>query len=431
MHGRIVGQVIWLAPAAGTCYRGPFGASSGLRNVAGDTDVSEQLAYALITPYSLFKSRTGGIISRLLAHARLELVATRMYVFSDPFLDAYKEVVCPAGTEPAILNAWRKYIDESLRQANQWGYLPRCLLLLFRGERAVRHLKEEVIGGFTEQPKGDTIRGTFGDLIRDANGKIRYFEPAVITCPDPQLNNEHLKLFAEYATSDGGVLAGQIRYEAGAPQVSLVMLKPDNFYRRSRRPGNIIDTFSLTGLRIVAAKLFNMTVAQGEQFYGPLKEIFVDKLKFLVTKLVMDHLGDAFDFSFTEQDAQVLAEHLGERNATCEFNKIVEYMTGVNPAKIDPAEKSTASNVKCLALLYEGPGAIDKVRQVLGSTDPNKAEPGTVRSDFGRDLMRNGAHASDSVENTTRERRIIDLMETERDTCDVADIIRYYLAEQG
>ena len=45
--------------------------------------------------------------------------------------------------------------------------------------------------------------------------------------------------------------------------------------------------------------------------------------------------------------------------------------------------------------------------------------------------MRNGAHASDSVENSTRERRIIGLMETERDTCDVADIIRNYLAEQG
>ncbi len=393
--------------------------------------MSEQLAYALITPYSLFKSRTGGIISRLLAHARLELMATRMYVFSDSFLDSYKKVVCPAGTEPIILDAWRNYIDESLRQPNQWGYLPRCMLLLFRGKQAVRHLKEDVIGGFTEQPTGDTIRGTFGDLIRDANGRIHYFEPAVITCPNPKLNNQHLKLFADCAMSDGGVLAGQIKYDPGTPQVSLVMLKPDNFYRRSRRPGNIIDTFSLTGLRIVAAKLFNMTVAQGEQFYQPLKEIFVDRLKFQVTKLVMDRLGNAFDFSFSEQDGQILANHLAERNATCEFNKIIEYMTGINPTKIDPADKATASEAKCLALLYEGPDAIDKVRRVLGSTDPDKAEPGTVRSDFGRDLMRNGAHASDSAENSLRERQIIGLMETERDTCDVAEIIRNYLAEQG
>ncbi|MCD6303984.1 MAG: nucleoside-diphosphate kinase, partial [Planctomycetes bacterium] len=60
-------------------------------------------------------------------------------------------------------------------------------------------------------------------------------------------------------------------------------------------------------------------------------------------------------------------------------------------------------------LLYEGPDAIRKIRTVLGSTDPSKAEPGTVRSDFGRDLMRNGAHASDSPENALRERRIVGL----------------------
>ena len=393
--------------------------------------MSEQLAYALITPYSLFKSRTGGIISRLFAHARLELVAARMYVFSDAFLDAYEEVVCPARTEQTMVDAWRNYIDESLRQDNQWGYLPRCMLLLFRGESAVRHLKEEVIGGFTEEPKGDTIRGTFGDLIRDADGNIRYFEPAVITCPDPKLNNEHLKLFADYALADAGVLAGRIKYDAGEPETTLIMLKPDNFYRRSRRPGNIIDTFSLTGLKIVGAKLLKMTVGQAEEFYGPLKGMFVERLRFLVTDKVFSHLRGAFGFPFARVDAEVMADHLAERNATCEFNKIVEYMTGVNPETLAPTEKATASNTKCLALLYEGPGAVDKVRRVLGSTDPSKAEPGTVRSDFGRDLMRNGAHASDSVENAARERRIIGLMETDRDTCDVAEIIQDYLSGQG
>ena len=81
-------------------------------------------------------------------------------------------------------------------------------------------------------------------------------------------------------------------------------------------------------------------------------------------------------------------------------------------------------------MLYEGPNAIEKIRNVLGSTDPTKAEPGTVRSDFGRDLMRNGAHASDSPENAMRERKIAGLAETETDTCDVAEIINKYLAAQ-
>jgi len=393
--------------------------------------VRDELAYALITPYSLFKSRTGGIISRLLAYAQLEFTAARMFVFSDEFVDAYQQVICPDGTDPTIKEAWHVYVDQSLRQANPWGFLPRCMLLLFRGRDAVRHLKEDVIGGFTEQPVGDTIRGTYGDFIRDETGKIHYFEPAVITCPDPKLNDEHLKLFADYAVRDGGLLTGRIKYEAGEPQVSLVMLKPDNFERRSRRPGNIIDAFSLTGLRIVAAKLFNMTVAQGEEFYGPLKELFVTKLKGNVVQEIYRRLHDAFNFSFTMADAETMADLLAERNAVAEFNKIVEYMTGVNPQDVpDPHEKATASRTKCLALLYEGPDAIEKIRNVLGSTDPTKAEPATVRSDFGRDLMRNGAHASDSPENALRERRIIGLAEPETDTCDVEQIIREYLAQR-
>jgi len=259
----------------------------GFLQFTGVYDMVEQLAYALITPYSLYKSRTGGIIGRLLAHARLELVAVRMFVFSDAFLDAYKEILAPKDMDSALREAWRQYVDLNLRQTNPMGYLPRCMFLLFRGPNAVRHLKDDVIGAFTEQPVGDTIRGTYGDFLRDEKGTIRYFEPAVITCPDATMNAEHLKLFAQYACTDGGVLEGRIDYR-GQPdvQTSLVMLKPDNFERRSRRPGNIIDAFSWTGLRIVGARLFNMTVAMGEQFYGPLKEVFVRKLKGNVTQEV-------------------------------------------------------------------------------------------------------------------------------------------------
>ena len=390
--------------------------------------MTEQLAYALITPYSLYKSRTGGIIGRLLAHARLELVAARMCVFSDEFIDAYQKIICPPGIAPNVAEAWHNYIDRSLRRDNPWGNLPRCMLLLLRGPNAVRHLKEDVIGSFTEQPTGDTIRGTYGDFIRGADETIHYFEPAVITCPKPDLNDAHLKLLADYAAADGGILAGQIDYGRPNVETSLVMLKPDNFERRSRRPGNIIDTFSLTGLRIVGAKLFHMTVAQGEEFYGPLKEIFVRKLRGNVTQAVYERLRDAFEFRFDMADAEKVSDALVERNATFEFNKIVEYMTGVNPDDVsDAAEKADPGKTKCLAMLYEGPDAIEKIRKVLGSTDPSKAEPGTVRSDFGRDLMRNGAHASDSPENAIRERRIVGLAEEDGKTCDVREVIEDYL----
>ena len=49
--------------------------------------MSNELAYVLITPYSLMKSRTGGIIGRLLSLGRLELVGARMYAPSDEFVD--------------------------------------------------------------------------------------------------------------------------------------------------------------------------------------------------------------------------------------------------------------------------------------------------------------------------------------------------------
>jgi nucleoside diphosphate kinase len=379
----------------------------------------------MITPYSLYKSRTGGIIGRLLAHARLEFVGVRMFVFSNEFIDQYQKIICPPGMDAKLESAWHKYIDESLRPDNPWGYLPRCMLLLFRGPNAVRHLKEDVIGGFTDQPVGDTIRGTYGDYIHDDHG-IRYFEPAVITCPNSEVNDKHLELLAKYACTDGGLLDGRIEYPEGNVEVSLVMLKPDNFERRSRRPGNIMDAFSLTGLRIVGAKLFNMTVAQGQEFYGPLKDIFVRKLKGNIAQEVYQRMHDAFSFPFTMVDAAAVSDMLAERNAITEFNRIVEYMTGVNPEDVDPSQAKIASRTKCLALLYEGSQAINKIRNVLGSTDPNKAEPGTVRSDFGRDLMRNGAHASDSPESAIRERRIVGLLDRETD-CDLAATIRAYL----
>jgi hypothetical protein len=89
-------------------------------------------------------------------------------------------------------------------------------------------------------------------------------------------------------------------------------------------------------------------------------------------------------------------------------------MTGVDIRKLETeADKNRPGPVRCLALLYRGEDAIAKIRYWLGATNPDQAESGTVRSDFGRDLMRNAAHASDSPENAERERKIIGMWETE------------------
>lgn len=56
-----------------------------------------------------------------------------------------------------------------------------------------------------------------------------------------------------------------------------------------------------------------------------------------------------------------------------------------------------------IALILEGDDVIAKVRAMLGPTNSKEAEPGTIRGDFGEDMMINICHASDSPENGENE----------------------------
>jgi nucleoside-diphosphate kinase len=56
-----------------------------------------------------------------------------------------------------------------------------------------------------------------------------------------------------------------------------------------------------------------------------------------------------------------------------------------------------------IALALEGAGAVNRVRELLGPTDSKKAAKGTIRGDFGLDVMVNVAHASDSSETAAVE----------------------------
>lgn len=47
--------------------------------------------------------------------------------------------------------------------------------------------------------------------------------------------------------------------------------------------------------------------------------------------------------------------------------------------------------------------AVEELRKLIGTTDPKKAEKGTVRADFGLDICHNSVHASDSIENAKVE----------------------------
>ena len=56
-----------------------------------------------------------------------------------------------------------------------------------------------------------------------------------------------------------------------------------------------------------------------------------------------------------------------------------------------------------MAMVWEGPNAVEAVRQTMGSTRPTEAAPGSIRHDFGLEIGRNLTHASDSVENGIKE----------------------------
>ncbi len=56
-----------------------------------------------------------------------------------------------------------------------------------------------------------------------------------------------------------------------------------------------------------------------------------------------------------------------------------------------------------IALAIEGDNAVDVVRTLMGTTNPQKAVPGTIRGDFGINLTKNLAHGSDSPVSAERE----------------------------
>jgi len=386
-----------------------------------------ELTYAMVTPYSLLKSRTGGIIGRLLSLSNLEFVGARLYAPTDGFVDQYVATIADQRMEARFKTALMGYVNDNLRRNNRLGISNRVTVLLFEGEDATKRLRD-VIGPISDHLKGDTVRGTYGDFVCGASGDVEYFEPAVLSAADPGMSKKQLALLAEYAESDGGVLERVVKFPAGAkPETTLVILKPDSLRRGSSRPGNIIDMFSRTGLYIVAAKLLRMSVAQAEEFYRPVREMFVDKLRDRVAAKIAAALQSQFDFETPESTLGRMADLLKEPNADCEFRKIVKYMTGVDPASVwSASEKKKPGAEKCLCLLYRGENAIDKIRERLGATNPQKAEPGTVRSVYGYDLMQNQAHASDSTENAERERKIVGLWKEEK-PCEFRQLIESYV----
>ena len=61
------------------------------------------------------------------------------------------------------------------------------------------------------------------------------------------------------------------------------------------------------------------------------------------------------------------------------------------------------SSGPCIVMALEADGAIKKWRDLMGATDPAKAEPGTMRKDFGASIDNNATHGSDAPETAAFE----------------------------
>ena len=140
----------------------------------------QELSYAMVTPYSMRKSRTGGIVARLISRTGLDVVAGRMFAPSAELVKRYAETIVTEteSRHRATQELIREYVRRNFTGEIN-GQRPRVLFLVFRGEDAVAKVHHTVGHIVNERTSGETIRDTFGDYIADETGKVTYFEPAV------------------------------------------------------------------------------------------------------------------------------------------------------------------------------------------------------------------------------------------------------------
>ncbi len=328
--------------------------------------MADQLSYAFITPAALRKGRAGGILSRLISRSGLELYTGRVFAPSAKTLAELASTLSGQAKTATYLQAL---------PAGSQG-----LVLVLKGEDAAAKVASIVGNDSSMSGRGETLRDTFGDLVESTQegGKVVYFEPGVIAPATAAEAAVGLKLLASASDAEGGILDASTSFSAPTEK-TLVLIKPDNFAFPNIRPGGVIDLFARAGLALVGFKPFHLSVAQGEEFYGPVLDFLEEKLP----------------------------------DGRAQWESIIAFMSGKRPSECTPEEKVLPGSQPCVALIYQGPNAVAKIREALGSTNPANAAHGTIRKEFGTTIMINGAHASDSVENVARETGIIRLEEND------------------
>ncbi len=377
---------------------------------------NKELAYMVITPYTIAKSRMGGVLARLLSRVHVELVGAQMFAPTPEFAEKYAQIVYETTINrnehaAELLSA---YIRNAFSPSG--GRAHRALLLLFQGVGARKQLAE-VAGSMTlsrqddDEWVGESIRDTYGDYVVDPDNpeRVLYFEPAVLTSKHDDTHSRALELFHDFLKTSPNLVENITYPENSGVERTLVIIKPDNWRFASSRPGTIIDMFSRTGLRIIATKIQRMSLAAGMEFYGPVEGALQNKLGPMFAKKVSAIIESKFNVE--AEELEELVKPIGSLLARDQFHQIVEFMTGHRPGSLELDQHFLPGTQKSMVLIYEGHDAVRKIREVLGPTDPSAAPAGTVRREFGTDVMVNTAHASDSPENALREMGIVKIDE--------------------
>lgn len=379
--------------------------------------MAKELAFVLVNPHTISKSRTGGVLSRIVSRTGLEFAAARMFGPSNELVQKLASLMRGVGdiASEAERNLLADYVLANYAPCAKSGKRNRVLMFLFEGESAVMKVKNAVGPLRPTSESGETVRDTFGDYVLNADGSVRYCEPAVLIGRSPETVGKVLRLFAEYTDKDGGLVdnAVDVAPLGGEVHKTLVIIKPDNFRFPSARPGNIIDIFSASGLRMVGAKLHRMSAAEGLEFYGPVQAFLREKLKGMVADRASKAFATEFEFTIPDDAKKQIGDILGPLFGDQQFYNIIKFMTGLHVPDVAAEDRTKPGKEKCLVLIYQGADAVNKIRKLLGPTDPSKAEPGSVRKEFGQNIMVNAAHASDAPENCLREMGIV---KPEKDT---------------
>jgi len=132
----------------------------------------QTLTYVIVTPYTVAKSRTGGVIARLLSQTDLELVGAQMITPDENFVRDYAAVLRDQKRRQvnSAGELLASYAERSMAPSK--GRRHRFLLLIFRGYDACRKLSD-ICGALFPKDRdveliyGETVRDTYGDYIVD------------------------------------------------------------------------------------------------------------------------------------------------------------------------------------------------------------------------------------------------------------------------